>query len=82
MSHDRHMLELMLSQLSIHKIVHEMKGGFEGKEQINDLKHMQVLVILSLKILEKKKNSYSCILFPIRAMKFRIGGAELQKCAM
>ena len=55
MSHDQQMLELMLSQLAIHKIVHEMKGGYEGKEQINDLKHMQVLVILSLKIPEKKK---------------------------
>ena len=41
---------------------------------------MQVLVIFSLKIPEKK--SYSCILFHIRAMKFRIGGADLQKCAM
>ena len=45
-------------------------------------KHMQVLVIFSLKIPEKKKKSYSCILFHIRAMKFRIGGADLQKCAM
>ena len=49
------MLELMLSQLAIHKIAHEMKGGYEGKEQINDLKHMQVLIILSLKIPEKKE---------------------------
>ena len=55
MSHDQQMLELMLSQLAIHKIVHEMKGGYEGKEQINDLKHMQVLIILSLKIPEKKE---------------------------
>ena len=43
---------------------------------------MQVLVIFSLKIPEKKKRSYSCILFHIRAMKFRIGGADVQKCAM
>ena len=76
------MLELVLSQLAILKIAHEMKSGYEGKEQINDLKHMQVLVIFSLKISEKKKNYYSCILFHIRAMKFRIGGADLQKCAM